>query len=350
VLATCLLLLAPSCQAGTTPDDPRFSSLVLTKGIRGGITTPIVGHRVELGYDWNASDYRVTVYDPSLRDTAEGPYSTALIGLREFENILRGVRERGLEFLPPQLDPNGPDTYGINTGLELQDGQMSWANRASGGCTSNPAEVQPTEGERQAFAGIVNGVLDAVAEIALAPGCELETAFLFRPANNGEARAFLRALAAVSREPLAAPIDRSRVDVLTHGSYYEFRFAWRSLQDLDFAYSHMRRKESCDVFVERETLNVASVRCTPFEPSAKTLAGRRAFLESHPDLPSRFAHLIATGWVGKGMTAEMVMAAWGAPRSTDPLSYERHGKSVNPPFDRAGLVAWFRAPSAGVRK
>jgi len=350
MLATFLVLLAPACQSGTAPDDPRFSSLVLTEGIRGGITAPFARRRIELGYDWNAGDYRVTVYDGTRRETAGGSYSTAVLGRQELQMILRGAQERGLASLPPQPDPGGPDTYGINTGVELRDGRLFWVNLASGGCTANPATALPTEDERRAFASVVKGVFDAVAEIDLAAGCELDAGFLFQPTNDQEARAFLKALERVSQEPLAAQIDRSRVDVLTHGSYYEFRFPWRALQDLEYAYSHMRRRESCDVLIERETLVVGGLRCAPFEPPEGTLAGRRAYLESRPDLPSRFRRLIAAGWLGNGMTTEMVTAAWGEPRSTDPLIYERHGKPVQPRFDRDGLLSWSRSSGSSLRQ
>ncbi|MFT5051399.1 MAG: hypothetical protein ACI8QZ_002815 [Chlamydiales bacterium] len=335
---TSLMLLATTCQAGAAPEEPRFSSVVLTEGIRGGIGGPIVRRRVELGYDWNAGDYRVTVYDGSKWETAEGPYSTAVIGRQKFERILRGVREHGLATLPPQLDPDGPDAYGIDTCLEFRDGDLFWVNLASGGCTSSLAKVMPTEAERSAFAGVAKGVLEAVDEIDLALGCELDAGFLFLPTHKREARAFLEASKHVLQQPFAALVDRSRVHVLTTGSQYEFRFAWRALQDLPYRYSRMRRSESCDVLIEHETLAVRGVRSRPFEPSAETLTRRRNFLENRPDLSSRLRRLIAAGWVAGGMTAEMVTAAWGEPRSTDPFAYERHGKSVQLGFDRDGLL------------
>lgn len=339
MLASLFLLLAQAWQDGTAPREPRFSSLVLTEGIRGGFIPPIVRRRVELGYDWNAGDYRVTVYDPTRWDSAEGPYSTALLGRQAFEEILRGVRERGLETLPPQPDPDGADVYALDTGLEVRDGGLLWENLASGGCTTNPTSVRPTEEEQRAFRAVVTGILDAVAEVDLEPGCELDTGFLFRPADGQEARAFVNALQHVLQQPIASRVDRSRVDVLTSEDRYEFRFPWRALQDLEYAYSHMRRKESYDVVIERGTLAVRDVRCKPFEPSEETRAGRRAFLESRPDLPARLRRLVSTGWVASGMTAEMVKAAWGEPLSRDPLVYERHGQRVQLSFDREGLLS-----------
>lgn len=340
MLGTFLLLLAPTCQAETAPAEPRFTSLVITEGIRGGIISPMVRRHVELGFDWNAGHYRVTVYDATRWEAAEGPYSTAVLGRQEFEEILRGVREPGLKSLPPQPDPRGPDTYGLDTGLRFHDGDLIWENKATGGCVASSAEVLPTGAEQRAFADIVNGVFDAIADIELEPGCELDSDFLFRPANDQEARAFLKALEHVQQQPLCALIDRSRVDVLPAGEYYRFRFAWRPLQDLANRYSHKRRKESCDVLIERETLAFGGVSCTTYEPSDETLASRRAFLESHPGLPSRFRRLIATGWITRGMTAQMVIAAWGEPCYTNPLAlvYERHGRRVQADLDRAGLL------------
>ena len=337
MLAPLLLFLVPTSQAETAPEEPRFASLILTEGIRGGFIAPIVRRRAELGYDWNAARYRITLYEGSRRESAEGPYSTAVLSRREFEEILHEVRELGLETLPPQPDPEGPDTYGLDTGVELRDLDLVWQNLAAGGCTSNPAEVVPTEDERQAFALVVERIQDRISRIELEPGCELDSGFLVAPSDHGEARAFLKALEHVLRQPFVALVDRSRVDVLSSAGHYEFRFAWRALQDLEYRHSRMRRKESYEVSIDRETLAVRGARGRPFEQPAETLARRRAFFESHPGLPSRLRRLISTGWVGSGMTREMVTAAWGEPVSTDPLTYERHGERVRLHFEREVL-------------
>lgn len=333
-----LLLLTLARQNPTYPQEPRFSSLVLTEGVHGGFFGPTVRRRVELGFDWNAGRYRATVYRAADRGAVEGPYSTALLQRQEFEDILRGVR--ALASLPPQADPDGADVYAMDTRLEFCDGRLFWQNLVSTGCEVRASKVPPTEDEKRVFATVVKEVLDAVAALPLQPGCELDAGFLYRPANLPEASAFLKALEHVLQQPLAPRIDRNRVDVLVAGEQYEFRFAWRDLQDLESSDTRQRRRQSYDVAIDGRTLTLGGVRSTPFEPSAEVLADRSAFLDVHPELSMRFRRLIDAGWIGRGMTAEMVRAAWGPP-SMDGLpwlSYERHGKRERLRFDPDGRL------------
>ncbi|MBK8180967.1 MAG: hypothetical protein IPK67_19165 [Planctomycetes bacterium] len=313
-----LLLLLLACPQGSFPKEPRFSSLVLTEGIRGGVIPPIVRRRVELGFDWNAGHYRATVYDSSRWNTVEGPYSTAALPAQDFEAILRGMRAGGLETLPPQPSSDGPDVYELDTGLELCDKDLLWANRASGGCTSSAAQHPPSADDLRAFSEIVQGIHLAVARLPLAPGCELDAGFLYRPADLREARAFLRAQQHVLQQPFCAQVDRTRVEVLASKGRYEFRFPWRALQRIPVGFSTNTRGDwRYDVEIDGKTLAVFSERCRPFEPPAGTMERRQAFLDSHPELPSRLRRLIAAGWVCVGMTREMAMAAWGLSLPTD---------------------------------
>jgi len=332
-----LLLAMASLSQGVHPLAPRsqFSSITVTVGIRGGIIGPCVRRRVELGYDWEVGEYRVTIYDPARARSGGNAYRTGIVTRDWFENVLDGILERGLEELPPQPDADSQDVYGLDTGIRVVHGRLLWENRASTGCVAHRVEVPPTREECRAFAEIVSFLGEATQALDLEPATERDSDFALEIHGNAHGRIFLAAVTHALRSPFGPYIRRRQVRFHRGRNHCEVFFPIRGLELGD----DVRQENFFVVLVDLRTTEASTVSTgSPYLPTAELLRRRRAYLEAHSELGHPFSYVIAEGRLKRGMTQEMVLASWGQPDDADLWTYELCGWRVQLSFDGRGRL------------
>jgi hypothetical protein len=323
LLTALIAVLALQSTAGGQPSPEelalRTTSLELTVGIRGGFIGPVKSRIVHFGYDWNRASFRVVEWRCVPQGEPARPALRALdLELGRYRDFFECLLELGLDDLPLEDPPGGTDLYERNVGIRFSRGGKCWQNRANEGCVGYTSKVAPTAQQRLQFDSVIALVDRTLDALALEPASELDC-WSPREWTAREICAMSSAVDLLRAQGWADSLNLNGVRILNAGTReLIFRFPWRNAQPLTFQGLPIEPRGGCEVAVGPGPLSVGPVLVEgPRGETGEDVERRRAFVAEHLELSAPHRDLILAGWIGNGMTEDMVIAAWGPPSVRD---------------------------------
>lgn len=130
----------------------RSELILLTKGIVGGISSPIVRQEIIFYRDESGKSQ---IWTSKLKEAPfKYTYYFARYDAAQFEELLQKLSQ--LKNLPLENPVAGEDIYEIDISLGVFSDQWQWMNQAPSGCVHMDSKTSPSRGQKRKFKEVVH--------------------------------------------------------------------------------------------------------------------------------------------------------------------------------------------------